>query len=159
MDTFFGLYFHYCLELALETWAKASSVTHSLWVHELRHTHSLASFQWSGLSGLQTLRLTENCQQIWKWCPYGGRGVVLCPFVLIRWEMAQPVPTKAVLQAAKAAAMCTACLKYARPPPPYWIAPTDNRWPKSDRGQNASSKDWSPSTWISKNWQCGMWVS
>ena len=45
MDTYFGLYPHFHLELALETWAKAS-LTHSLWVHDLTHTHSLANFQW-----------------------------------------------------------------------------------------------------------------
>ena len=65
-------------------------------------------------------------------------------FMLTRWEMVKPVPTKAVLQPAKAAAMCMACLEYARPPPPIppfllgqklsskWITPTDNMWPKSD---------------------------
>ena len=35
-----------CLELALETWVKALLI-HSMWVHDLSHTHSLASFQWS----------------------------------------------------------------------------------------------------------------
>ena len=33
-------------------------------------------------------------------------------------NMVQPVPTKAVLQTAKAVAMCTACFEYACPPPP-----------------------------------------
>jgi len=32
--------------------------------------------------------------------------------VLTRWEVVQPVQTKAILQPAKAAAMCMACLKY-----------------------------------------------
>ena len=36
--TFHGPYFHFCLELALE-------LTHSLWVHDLGHTHSLVSIQ------------------------------------------------------------------------------------------------------------------
>ena len=52
--------------------------------------------------------------------------------------MAKPVPTKAFLQPAKTAAMCTACHDYAHPPPsvPHFllaqnlsskrIAPTDN---------------------------------
>ena len=48
--------------------------TYSLWVHDLNHTHSLASFQWSGLFDQQTLHLTENCLQIQKWCPYTTRG-------------------------------------------------------------------------------------
>ena len=75
MDTFFGPYFHFCFELALETWAKAS-LTQSLWVHDPNHTHSLASFQWSGLSNQRALHLTECCLQVQKWCPYKGRGVV-----------------------------------------------------------------------------------
>ena len=69
IDTFFGPYFHFCLELALETWAKAL-LTHSLWVHDPNHTHSLANFQSSGLFDQRTLHLTENCLQIQKWCPY-----------------------------------------------------------------------------------------
>ena len=39
-----GSYFLFCLELALETLAKAS-LTHSLWVHDLNYTQSLVSFQ------------------------------------------------------------------------------------------------------------------
>ena len=75
MDTFFGPCFHFCLELARETWAKAS-LTQFLWVHGPNHTHSLASFQWSGLSDQRALHLTECCLQVQKWCPYKGRGVV-----------------------------------------------------------------------------------
>ena len=75
MDTFFGLYFHFCFELALETLAKAS-LTQSLWVHDLNHTHSLESFQWSGLSDHRALHLTESCLQNQKWCPYKRKGVV-----------------------------------------------------------------------------------
>ena len=56
--------------------------------------------------------------------------------------MAQPVSTKAFLQLAKTAAICTACHDYASPPPPVppfllaqnlsskQIAPTDNMQPK-----------------------------
>ena len=43
MDTFFSPYFHFCQELALETWAK-DSLTQSLWIHHSNHTHLLASF-------------------------------------------------------------------------------------------------------------------
>ena len=46
MNTFFGQYFDFCLELAVKTWAKAS-LRQSLWIHDPNHTHSLASFQWS----------------------------------------------------------------------------------------------------------------
>ena len=56
--------------------------------------------------------------------------------------MPKPVLTKALLQPAKAAAMCMAPRAETRPPPPIppvllaqnlsskWIAPTDNMWPK-----------------------------
>ena len=59
-------------------------------------------------------------------------------FVLTKWEIVQSVPTKAFLQPAKAAAMCTATHAGTRPPPPIpsfllvqnlsskQIAPTDN---------------------------------
>ena len=75
MDNFFGLYFHFYLELALETWVKAS-LTHSLGVHDLNHTHSLANFYWSGLSDHERsswLKLPRNDP------PYKGRGVVSMP--------------------------------------------------------------------------------
>jgi len=49
---------------------------HSLWVYGLYHTHSLASFQWSGPTDQQALCLTESCLHILKWFPYNGRGVV-----------------------------------------------------------------------------------
>ena len=116
---FFGLYFDFCLELALETWAKVS-LTQSLWVHDPKHTHS-ASFQWSGFSDQRVFHLTECCLEVQKRCPYKGRGVewFLSLFVLTRWEMVQPVPTNTFLQPAKAAAMCTAPhAKKTRPPPP-----------------------------------------
>ena len=56
--------------------------------------------------------------------------------------MAKPVPSKAFLQPAKAATMCTAPRAETRPPPPIppfllaqnlsskRIVPTDNMWPK-----------------------------
>ena len=75
MDTFFGFYFHFCLELALECWVKAL-LMHSLWVHDLDHTHSLASFQWSGLSD------QKNCLQFQRCSPKkcgGGGGMVSIP--------------------------------------------------------------------------------
>ena len=62
--------------------------------------------------------------------------------------MVQPVPTKAVLQPAKAAAMCTTCHDYACPPPfisPFLLAQdlsskqialTDKMRPKSDNAKN-----------------------
>ena len=68
-------FFHFCLESALETWAKASW-TPSLRVHDPNHTHLLVSFQWSGHPDQRVLQLTESCLQIQKWCPYKARGVV-----------------------------------------------------------------------------------
>ena len=78
--------------------------------------------------------------------PTRGEEWFGCLFVLTRWEMVQPVPTKAVLQPAEA--MCMACHDYACPPPlshlfllaqnlsSKWIAPTDNIQPKSSNAQN-----------------------
>ena len=121
IDTFFGPYFHFCLELALETWAKAL-LTHSLWVHDPNHTHSLADFQWSGLFDQRTLRLTENCLQIQKWCPYRGRGVVSAP-ICANMVSSQYWPRLFY----KAAAMCTACHDYTRPLPPILAQNLQNR--------------------------------
>ena len=85
-------------------------------VHDPNHTHSLVSFQWSVLFEQWTLRLTENCLQIQKCmgAPTRGEEWFGCQFVLTRWELVQPVPTKAVLQPGKA--MCMACHDYACPP-------------------------------------------
>ena len=67
------------LELAMETWVKAS-LTFSLWVHDLNHTHSLASFQWWGPFDQQwMLHMNEHYLQIQKWLPYKGRGMVSAP--------------------------------------------------------------------------------
>ena len=143
MDAFFGPYFDF-LELALETWAN-TSLTQSLWVHDPNHTHSLVSFQWSGLSDQRVLHLTECClYKSRNGAPTRGGEWFLRLFVLTRWEMVQLVPTKAFLQPAKAAAMCTAPWAETCPPPPILpfllaqnlsskrIAPTDNMRPKSD---------------------------
>ena len=54
MDTLYDPYLHFCCELALETWAQDSYIN-SIWVHDLGHTHSLLSLQWSGLSNQRTL--------------------------------------------------------------------------------------------------------
>ena len=79
--------------------------------------------------------------------PTRGEEWHVCPFVLTRWEIVQPVLSKAVLQPAKAATMRTAPRTEINPPTfPYptffqaqnlsskWIAPTDNMWPKADEG-------------------------
>ena len=88
-----------------------SSVYSHPWVYDLSHTHSLASFQWSGLFDQQVLYLTENYLHILNWCPYKGR-VVSAPNCE-KWSCwCRP------LHPAKAAAMCMACHDYAHPPPP-----------------------------------------
>ena len=107
----FGLYFHFYLELhvVLETWGKAS-LSHSLWVHDLDHTHSLARFQWSiGLSDQQTLIVTENCLHYQKCCPYHGRGVVFMPICGDKVRNDRPTnQIKTFLYPAKIAVMCHA---------------------------------------------------
>ena len=89
------------------------------------------------------LLLTENCLQYQKRCLYKGRSGWF-PSAPICVNKVQPVPIKAILQPAKAAILCTACLEYARPPPPIppfllvqtlsskGIVQIDNVQPKSD---------------------------
>ena len=57
-----------------------------------------------------TLLLTEKCLQYQKWYLYKGEEWFLHLFVLTRWEVVQPVLTKAMC-------MCMACLEYTHPPP------------------------------------------
>ena len=78
MDTFHGPYFHFCLELALETRVKAL-MTHSLWVLDFGHTHSLASVQLSGPSNQRMLLQTKSCLKCQKWSPYKVKGVFSTP--------------------------------------------------------------------------------
>ena len=49
IHTLYDLYFYFCYELAQETSAMCSSIK-PLRVHDLCHTHLLASLQWSGPS-------------------------------------------------------------------------------------------------------------
>ena len=94
--------------------------------------------------------MTKNCLQNGNDPPRGREEWFLYPFVLTRWEMVQPVLTKAVLQRPKASTMCTAYLENARPPPPShlfllaqkWIAPTDNMCPKGTRLTSIDSTGW-----------------
>ena len=104
MNTFIGPYFHFCSELALETWVKAS-LSHSLEIYDLvcaptidssyvggmyawnsplqlvfhlDHTHSLVSFWWSGLHDKPP---DWKLPTVPKWCPYRGKEWFLCLFV------------------------------------------------------------------------------
>ena len=124
--------FHFCLESALETWAKASLTPPLRAVHDPNHTHSLVSFQWSGFSDQRALQLTESCLQIQKWCPYKARGVVPEPICANKARNGQ------------GSCHVHGTLGWTHPPPPIppfllvqnlsskRIAPTDNMRPKSD---------------------------
>ena len=111
MDTFFGPYFHFRLELALQTWAKAY-LTHSLGVYDHNHTWPSASFQWSGLSDQWMLLLTETVTVPEITAPTSEQEWFLCS---LSWE---GVPTKSILQPVKTAAMCYHPDGDSHPPPP-----------------------------------------
>jgi len=137
MGTFFGPYFHFCFEPALETWAKASSVAPSLRVHDPNHTYSLASFQWSGLSDQQALQLTESCLQIQKWCPYKVRGVVPEPACANKVRNGEAAADQGSFLASQGS--CHVHATPGSPTSPYptfyaskRIAPTNNMRPASD---------------------------
>ena len=70
-----GSYFHFCLELVLETWVNALLIL-SLWVHKLSNTHSLASIQYSGSFNQKTLIRTKSCM---KWSPYNVKVAFSMP--------------------------------------------------------------------------------
>ena len=95
--------------------------------------------------------LDYNAPPVWKlptdpeMVPQKLGGEVSVPICAKKLRIVQPVPTKAFLQPAKTATICTACHKYAHLPPPIPvfillaqnisskpIAPTDNMQPKSD---------------------------
>ena len=136
--TFIHLYFHFCCELALDSWGTASS-TCPLQVHELDHTHSLASVQYSGPQ--RALLQTESFLNVRNGAPTRRKECFLGPFVqesrtvahlALTWAFLQPVATDAM---------------HCHPPgdthPPALIplflltqnlsskriVPTDNMWP------------------------------
>ena len=110
MDTFFCLYFHFCLELRSQSFFNTFSM--GLWPN---HTHSLVSFQWSGFSKQRVLCLTKNCLQIRKWCPNKGRGVVSAPICANKVRNGSASANQGW---AKATTMCTAYVGFAHPTPP-----------------------------------------
>ena len=73
--------FHFCLELALETWAKAT-LNNSLGVHDLDDTLTTLSHQWvSNCQGLSTSKRSS-----WqKTAPKSGEEWYLHLFVLMCW--------------------------------------------------------------------------
>jgi len=91
MDTFLGLYFHFCLEPALETSAKAS-LAQSLRVQALT---SMVRALWPA-SAPADWKLSTDSEMVWG-IPTRGEEWFLSPFVLSRREMVQPLPTKALL--------------------------------------------------------------
>ena len=52
---------------------------HSLWVHNLGHTHLLVSVQCSGPSDQRTLLWTKKCLNCQKWRPYKVKGAFSTP--------------------------------------------------------------------------------
>ena len=118
MNTFFGQYLYFCLELALETWAKASMMQ-CVQVHDIEYTHSLVGFQCqSGLSNQPTLLLTK----IWlatvlhqKYWLYKGRVVVSTPVCA---NMVRSDPVYSQPRQLPCAWHVLACLQYARTSPP-----------------------------------------
>ena len=90
MDTVHGPYFHFWLELALETWVKALLI-HSLWVHDLGHTHSLTSIQQSGPSDQRALLWTKGCLNCQKWSPYKVKGAFSTPICARKQTNGPPV--------------------------------------------------------------------
>ena len=87
---------------------------HALGVHELSHTHSLASLQWSWLSDQQTVLPTEKCLQFQKWSPYSQPRQLPCPWHVMNTPAHIPLPPLLLTQNLST----------------KWIAPTDNMWPK-----------------------------
>ena len=113
--------FHFCLELALETWAKAT-LNNSLGVHDLDDTLTTLSHQWvlncQGLSTSKRSSWQKTAHSAQNGAPKREEERFLCHFVLKRREIAKPVLTKACLQPAMTANTCTACRDCVCPPPP-----------------------------------------
>ena len=104
-------YFHFCLELVLETWA-TRGVLHGFSSCSYDLCCTPTHLQWSGPSNQQMLLSTENCLIVPKWSPYKGRGAVSTPVC------AEKGRTKAFLQPTKTATTYTTCNNYASPLPP-----------------------------------------
>ena len=122
----FGLYFYFCLKLALEIWAKAS-LEHSLEVHDLKKTDCTS----------------RNGAPTW------GRYSFYA-FVLTSLEMIQPVPTKTIPPSAKAASHQVHSFFFNMPAhllyPNFFanakpiltqIAPTDNMHPNQNTSKTS----------------------
>ena len=89
---FVYLYFHFCCELALDTWAMGFSIN-ALGVHELDCISDLTLV--SSLTSKRFSRSTGNCLQYQKCSPYTkAEKWFLRPFVLEKREMVQLVRPK-----------------------------------------------------------------
>ena len=116
MDTFFCLYFHFCFELALKIWATA--FWHNLFRFMIPITPTqLRAFNGQGSPTSECSTWLNAAYKSRNGAPTKGGEWLLSLFVLTRWEMVQPVLTKAVLYPAKAAAMCMASCAEIRSPP------------------------------------------
>ena len=98
---------HFCYELALKTSVKCSSIKF-LRVHDLCHAHPLARF--TMVRALRPVSTFPNSN-----CLYSARNAAPKkaeePYLhSLASKNAQPVPSKAFLQPAKAAAMYTATI-------------------------------------------------
>ena len=60
LGVFFRLWIHFLVCISTSAWSQHRKLE-SLRVHDPNHTHSLGSFQWSGLSNQRALQLTESC--------------------------------------------------------------------------------------------------
>ena len=121
-----------------------ASLTQSLWIHDPNHTHSLANFQWSGLSEQRALHLAECCLQVQKWCPYKGRGVVPEPVCANKVRNGPASANQGFSTATQGSCHVhsTSCWNLPTSPYPAFllaqnlssilIAPTGNMRPKSD---------------------------
>ena len=120
MDTFHGPYFHFCLELALENWVKALLI-HSLWVHNLGHTHSLASVQQSETSDQRTLLWTKSCLNCQKWSPYKVKGAFSTPICPRKQTNGPPVIDQGFSTGSCTATMRCQAERWTYPPPPPYL--------------------------------------
>ena len=113
--------------------------------------HSFVSFNAQGSLTSERSSWLKTAYRPRNGAPTRGGEWFLCPFVLMCWEMIQPVPTKAVLQSAKAATL-------------YWNPPT-SPCPTFLLEQNLSSKHLAPTgadpggvDWVASHppWVCSV---
>ena len=107
--------FYFCCELEQELEPRVfPSILFG--VHDLGHTYSLVSLQWSGISNQRMLLLTENCLQCQKWSPYKGRAPFSVP-ICAKKERSSPANVdQGLLQSDNQ--LSSAVTRGLHPPPP-----------------------------------------